>query len=164
MLLTLSKLDSGRSTASTGRLNSFRTLAPLRLGAGLVLLLTYAIDGTGSAWQHIWQHKPWELITTLQTAGIIWPEILSCTAAFLALAVALSWVLGFFTRLFSALLMPVLLFALLFKSQLHIEAHSSTAWLLLFIAITLLLYGSGRFSVDAIFNELSRPKRNRRMF
>ncbi len=163
MLLTLTSFDSSRKTPPSP-LDSFRTLAVLRMGAGLVLFFKYALEGSVKAWQFIWQHKPWDLVATLEQAGVIWPQVSACTAAFVALAVALAWILGGFTRLLSALFLPVLLVTLSMQSSLHVEAHATAAWLFLFIAITLLLYGSGRLSLDGLLQTYGRPKKRRSMF
>lgn len=163
MLGSLSSFDSG-SKGDSGFGNPFHTVVVLRVGAGLVLFLQYALEGGIRAWQYIWQHKPWSFIEDLKKAGVPLYEAAGPGVAALVLAVSLAWMLGFFTRLFSALFLCVSLAALSMAGRLHVEAHSTTGWLFVFIAITLILNGSGNISVDGLFHLASRPKKKRSLF
>lgn len=163
MLGTLSSFDTG-SKASSDNPYPFRTMVVLRAGAGLVLFLQYALEGGIRAWQYIWQQKPWAFIDALKVAGVPLHEAAGPAVAALALAVSVAWTLGFFTRLFSALFLPVLLVGLSLAGSLHTETHNTAGWLFVFIAITLILNGSGAISVDGLFQLASRPKKKRSLF
>ena len=78
-----------------------------------------------------------------------------------AFSVTISWVLGFLTRLFSVLFIPVLLGAILAANRLEEYANAETAMLYLLITITLVITGSGWFSVDTVFEMNRSPKRKR---
>lgn len=160
MLGTLSSFGND-SKAPAGGANPLHTVVVLRVGAGLVLFLQFALEGGIRAWQYIWQHKPWTFIEELKAAGVPLYEAAGPAVAVLGVAVSLAWMLGFFTRLFSALFLPVLLIALSITGRLHTEAHTTAGWLFVFIAITLILNGSGTISVDGLFRLASRPKKKR---
>ena len=159
MLGTLSSFDSGSKSAPSGNENPFRTMVVLRAGAGLVLFLQYALEGGIRAWQYIWQHKPWTFIDALKDAGLPLYEAAGPAAAFLALIVSVAWMLGFFTRLFSALFLPVILVGLSLAGRMHTESHLTEGWLFGIIAASLILNGSGAISVDGLFRMASRPKK-----
>ena len=163
MLGSLSSFDSGSKAAPSGP-NPFRTMVVLRAGSGLVLFLQYALEGGIRAWQYVWQHKPWAFVETLQKAGLPWPEAVGPAVAILVLAVSLAWFFGFFTRLFSALFLPVLLVGLPMAGRLNAEGQITAGWLFVFIAVTLLLNGSGSISIDGLFRLASKPKKKRSMF
>jgi uncharacterized membrane protein YphA (DoxX/SURF4 family) len=76
-------------------------------------------------------------------------------------SVALSWILGFLTRLFAALFLPIIITALMLLPQ-NGPAHVEAAWLYLFITLTLLLFGSGAISADQLFRlgQGGAPKRH----
>ncbi len=134
------------------------TIAPLRIGAGAVLFIQYALEGTLRAWHFIWQHTPWALIDTLAKTGAPLPKIIGPAAAFIAVAVAVAWFLGFFTRLFSILFLPVAIGALLAAQRIGDEGQETAAWLFLFICGTLILNGSGALSLDRLFMAMGGPK------
>lgn len=163
MLGSLSSYDSSSKAPSEGE-NPLKTTVLLRVGAGLVLFLQYALEASIRAWQYIWQHKTWTFIETLKSAGMPLYEAVGPAVALLALVVSLSWFFGFFTRLFSALFLPVLLVGLSMSGGLKAEAHATTGWLLVFIAITLVLNGSGAISVDGLFRLATRPRKKRSGF
>jgi uncharacterized membrane protein YphA (DoxX/SURF4 family) len=137
---------------------ALRTIAPLRVGAGLVLFIQYALEATLRAWHFIWQQAPWSMIDTLASAGLPMPRALAPVAAFITVAVAIAWTLGFFTRLFSVLFLPVVLGALVIAHRSADEGHETAAWLFLFICGTLILNGSGAISLDRLFRLMSKPK------
>jgi uncharacterized membrane protein YphA (DoxX/SURF4 family) len=139
-------------------LHHLRTIAPLRIGAGLVLLFLYALEGGVRSYEAVWKHVPWEMTTTLQKAGMPYPQVLAPLAAGIALVVAVFWVLGFLTRLFSIVFLPVNVGAIIVVERLNAESQAGVCWLFLFVTVTLILHGSGLFSVDALFQLGSRPK------
>jgi uncharacterized membrane protein YphA (DoxX/SURF4 family) len=61
-----------------------------------------------------------------------------------------SWVIGFLTRLFAVIFLPVVITALVILQKAG-SVQVEAAWLSLFITVTLLLYGSGAVSVDQLF-------------
>jgi uncharacterized membrane protein YphA (DoxX/SURF4 family) len=68
----------------------------------------------------------------------------------IVLGVAFSWISGFLTRLFAVFFLPVVITALVLLQKAGSPMVES-AWLYLFITVTLLLFGSGAISVDQLF-------------
>ena len=143
-------------------LHAFRTVAVLRIGAGLVLFLQYALEGVLRAYNFVWTKAPWDLVATVGQAGVPWPQILLPAAALIAVTVAVAWMVGFLTRLFAALFLPVIIASLLVMDKVGGYAHFTVCWLYVFISITLMFYGSGIMSVDGLFKLGSRPRKQKR--
>ncbi|MDB6119396.1 MAG: DoxX protein [Verrucomicrobiaceae bacterium] len=154
----------GRSPSAkndTPGLKNLRTLAPLRVGAGLVLLFLYGLEAAVRAYEQVWKHVNWPLIATLGKAGVPYPDVLGPVAAGMALIVAGAWITGFLTRLFSFLFLPVITGAIIVVERLNAENQAGVCWLFLFITVTLIMYGSGLVSLDALFHLGSRPKKKK---
>ena len=165
MLRPLSPLDtsSGRGSGG-GLLRELQTIAVLRIGAGLVLFLGFGLEATLQAWHYIWSQRPFPLVATLQQTWLPLPNVVAPATAFIAATVAIAWILGFFTRLFSAMFLVVVLLALTIMGSIHAtETDYVVAWLFVFISVTLLLYGSGQISVDGLFS-LGGGKKQKRLF
>ena len=128
----------------------FKTICVLRIGAGLTLLWFHAWSGAVGAYQFLWNEKSWDWVDTFKTAGAPLPHITAPAAAIILAAVAACWTLGFLSRLFAAIFIPVGIGALLMARSLGSPLVES-CWLYLFIAATLLLFGSGNLSLDGIF-------------
>ncbi|MDB6138626.1 MAG: DoxX protein [Verrucomicrobiaceae bacterium] len=143
-------------------LTRLRTLAPLRVGTGLVLFFLYALEAAVHSYELVWKHVPWPLVATLQKAGVPYPQFLAPTATGLALIVSVAWITGFLTRLFSFVFLPVIISAIIVVERLNAEGQAGVCWLLLFITLTLIMYGSGLVSADALFHLGSRPKKKKR--
>lgn len=137
----------------------FRTVAPLRIGAGGVLFLQYALESTLRAWHFIWDHAPWAMIETFTKAGVPYPNFVAPATAFLTIIVAVAWMVGFFTRLFSVLFLPLLFLVLPHVHRAADHGEETACWLFIFISITLSLSGSGLLSLDRLFSLMSRPKK-----
>jgi len=166
MLRPLSPLDLGSrsSGGGAGFLQEFQTIAILRIGAGLVLFLGYGLEATLKAWHFIWSKAPFPLIQTLEPIFLPWPQVVAPTVAFITCTVAIAWIIGFYTRLFAALFIPLPLVALIVAGTVKAsEADCVVAWLFLIIGVTLLLYGSGNLSVDALFR-LGGGSRKKKLF
>ena len=142
-------------------LKNLRTIAPLRAGAGLVLFFFYALGGAVQSYKMIWKHEPWALVPVLQQAHVPYPDIVASVAVGVALIVSVAWVTGFLTRFLSLVFMPVIIGALVVVERLNAEAHAGVCWLFFFITLTLVMYGSGLVSVDALFHLGSRPKKRK---
>jgi len=143
-------------------LHAFRTVAVLRIGAGLVLFLQYALEGVLRAYNFVWTKAPWELVDTVGQAGMPWPQVLLPAAALISVIVAVAWIVGFLTRLFATLFLPVLITSLFIMDKVGGDAHFTVCWLYVFICITLMFYGSGMMSVDGLFKLGSRPRKKKR--
>jgi len=143
-------------------LRHLRTIAPLRIGAGLVLFFLYALEASVHSYEMVWKHIPWELTAILHKAGIPYPDVLAPVAAGVSLVVAVCWTLGFLTRLFAIVFLPVNIGAIIVVERLNAESQAGVCWLLLFVTFTLILYGSGLVSVDALFQLGQRPKKKSR--
>ncbi len=142
-------------------LRNLRTIAPLRAGAGLVLFFFYGLNAGLRSYEMIWKHVPWPLVNTLEQARLPYPNVLASIAAGVAIVVSIAWVTGFLTRLFSLLFLPVVIGALIVVERLNAEGQAGICWLFFFITLTLVMYGSGLVSVDALFRLGSRPKKKK---
>ena len=138
----------------------FKTISILRIGAGLVLMYHHGWAAAWSAYEFLWKEKPWPWLDLLKEAGIPQPHLAAPALAVVVAAVALSWITGFLTRLFSLLLIGVLAAVLMLTQRQGVPAEA--AWLYLFIAATLTLFGSGAISLDGLFHlgqNWSKPKK-----
>lgn len=167
MLRPLSPLDLGSRSSGGGSgsfLQEFQTIAVLRIGAGLVLFLGYGLEATLKAWHFIWSKAPFPLVQTLEPTFLPWPQFIAPTAAFITCTVAIAWIFGFYTRLFAALFMPMPLVALIVAGTVKAsESDCVVAWLFLIVSATLLLFGSGNLSLDALFR-LGGGSRKKKLF
>lgn len=134
---------------------------PLRIASAAVLLYLHAWHHTQSGWQFLWHQQPWELPLLLAKAKFPYVNPLAIATVAISFAVTVSWLIGFLTRLFSLLFIPVLLGAILAANRLEEYAAAETAMLYVLIAITLVVTGSGWFSVDTVFEMNRNPKRKR---
>lgn len=134
-----------------------KSAAILRIGAGVVLGWFHGWPGVVGGYQFLWKEQPWEWVVALDKAHVPYPHLVAPVAAIIIGAVALSWTLGFVTRLFSIAFIPVTIAAFV-VAQRSGSAHLEACGLYLFIAITLLLFGSGNISLDWFFNLGQRPK------
>ena len=129
----------------------WRSLLLLRVGVGMLLLTEHAVEGARGAYHFLWNEKPWALVKAVHEAGLPYAALLSPLLALLMLSICLSLLLGFLTRLFAALLLALLAFLIL-RSPAALAGHSELLWLYALCALTLLQFGSGRFSLDALFH------------
>lgn len=160
MLTFAGEEPSSRPTIGDGIGGLFKTVSILRIGSGLVLALFHAWQGAIGAWQFLWQEKAWNWVTILNEAQAPYPHLVAPAAAALLAAVAVSWIVGFLTRLFSFLFIPLGIGALALAER--IEAPQvETCWLYLLIAVTLMLFGSGNVSLDWFFQLARRPKKEK---
>lgn len=135
---------------------------PLRIGAGLTLLYIHAWNQAIFAWQYVRHQQAWDSIDTLQSMGLPFPKFLAVTIAVLVTLTALSWIFGFYTRLFSLFFLPITLGGLLVANRAGHGFAAESAVLYFFIAIALFLNGSGWLSLDAILNSRKPRKKRRR--
>ncbi|MBL9116311.1 MAG: DoxX family protein [Verrucomicrobiaceae bacterium] len=145
-----------------GILDGLRSPAVLRIGTGLVLLLYYGIPAVMRGYPYVWSGAAWDWPDILKQAGLPAPGILAPIAAGLIAAVGSAWTLGFLTRLFAILFIPVSAGAILVAEKLDAKAHQPFCYLLLFTTITLVLFGSGNISVDQLFKLVERPKKKKK--
>jgi uncharacterized membrane protein YphA (DoxX/SURF4 family) len=125
----------------------FKTIAVLRIGAGVLLLSRHGWDAAQGAYEFLWKEQPWAWVLAFSEAGMPYPTLLAPAVAIVVAAVAVSWCVGFLTRLFSVVFMPVAIGVILHAGPLYTER----CWLYLLIAFTLLLFGSGSLSIDQLF-------------
>lgn len=128
----------------------FKTVAIVRIGTGTLLMTRHGFSAALSAYQFFWKEQPWAWVTAFHDAGLPYPHLIAPLTALLVAGVALSWIIGFLTRLFSVLFLPVVITALVILQKAG-SVQVESAWLYLFITVTLLLYGSGAVSVDQLF-------------
>lgn len=142
----------------------FKTISVLRVGAGVLLLTSHGWKAGLAAYEFLWQEKPWIWVSIFSDAGLPWPVFMAPAAAIILVAVALSWTVGFLTRLFSLVMLPVAA-AFVFFAHRTDSPFVEVGWLYMLIAFTLLLYGSGALSLDKLFHlgeEWSnRPKKKK---
>jgi uncharacterized membrane protein YphA (DoxX/SURF4 family) len=143
-------------------LRRLRTTAFLRIGTGLILALYYGVAAATGGYEFVWNGKPWEWVTLLADAGLPVPHLLAPTAGAITILTAVSWIIGFFTRLFSAMFLPVAIGAIVVVERMDLSAHEPFAYALLLISATLMLYGSGYVSADGLFTLADRPKKKKK--
>jgi uncharacterized membrane protein YphA (DoxX/SURF4 family) len=141
----------------------FKTIVVLRIGTG-ILLSRHAWSGAHGAYDFIWREQPWEWARLFAEAGVPYPQFTAPAVALILLAIAISFCIGFLTRLFALLFMPLVGLFLIYGSKAS-AAQTEVAWLYLLVAFTLLLYGSGAISLDKLFHIgeswASRPKKKK---
>ncbi|CAN5865860.1 hypothetical protein BH11VER1_BH11VER1_26920 [soil metagenome] len=135
---------------------------PLRIGAGLTLLYIHAWDQAIAASHYVRQHQSWDTIDTLKSMSLPLPAGLAVTIAVLVTLTALSWIFGLYTRLLSLLFLPITLGGLLVANRAGHGFAAESAVLYFFIAIALVLNGSGWLSLDAILKSRKPRKKRRR--
>lgn len=141
----------GAPVAAQSPLSSlFQTTAILRIGAGFLLMTRHGFNEAINAYHFFWKEQPWDWVPAFNAAGLPYAHLVAPFVAVLVAGVALSWILGFLTRLFSVLFLPVVITALVLLPQTG-PTHVEAAWLYLFVAVTLLLFGSGALSADQLF-------------
>jgi uncharacterized membrane protein YphA (DoxX/SURF4 family) len=136
----------------------------LRVGSGLALFFQYGLEGTLRAYHLIWNHTEWPAVAQVAAAGLPWPTLLTCVAGLGSMVVAIAWILGYLTRLFSFLVLPMLLGAGYVFAHHAAEGHTTVCGLFGLIAITLLGSGSGMWSLDRLFKLAAAPKRRKTLF
>lgn len=139
-----------------GPLARYIGIIPLRLIAGISLMYLHGWVAAHDGWEHLWHGAAWDAIAYLEKAAMPMPRILAIGASAITTFTAASWILGFATRFASFIFLPVALGALLVANRMTATVEHSyaaeTAVLYFLVALTLLVNGSGWFSVDAIFN------------
>lgn len=128
----------------------FQSIAILRIGAGASLAWFHGWPGLKGGYQFLWQEQPWEWVKVLDAAHVPVPHLVAPAVALIVAAVALSWTLGFVTRLFAALFIPVVIGAIVIAHRIA-SPEIETGVLYLAVAFTLLLFGSGNVSLDFFF-------------
>ncbi len=139
----------------------FKTIAILRIGAGVLLLTRHGWQAAQGAKTFLWDEQPWEWVKAFSDAGLPYPTLLAPTVAIIVASVAVSWCAGFLTRLFAVVFMPVIIGVIVKAGPAYLEI----GWLYLLIAFTLLLFGSGAVSIDKLFRlgeSWGQPKKNKR--
>lgn len=134
---------------------------PLRLGAGLTLMYMHAWQHAGLAWQHVWNQQPWDMIATMEKAGLgpTMGKLLAATAALVAVFTAASWILGFVTRFSSAIFLLVALGSLWVCNRVGDSIGAEASILYFLIALTLVVNGSGWLAIDTLF-EMRRNRKS----
>lgn len=125
----------------------FKTIAILRIGTGVLLLTQHGWVAALGAYEFLWQEKSWDWVKAFSDAGFPYPTLVAPAVAIMVAGVALSWCVGFLTRLFAVIFMPVVIGVLIKGPAENVEL----AWLYLLVSFTLLLYGSGALSIDRLF-------------
>jgi uncharacterized membrane protein YphA (DoxX/SURF4 family) len=127
-----------------------KTVLILRLGAGTLLFTLHGWRPALDAYHFLWEETPWNWVPAFDAAGMPIPHLLAPAAALVIAAVGISWILGFLTRFFSALLIPICIASFGMVRQFEPAAVESV-YLYLLVAITLMLFGSGAVSLDGLF-------------
>jgi uncharacterized membrane protein YphA (DoxX/SURF4 family) len=127
-----------------------KTVAILRIGTGVLLLTRHGAREAVNAYHFFWKEQAWDWVKAFSDAGIPNAVILTPLTALVLLSVGVCWTIGFLTRLFSVLFLPFVITAIVLLQKAG-SAYVEAAWLYLFIAVTLLLFGSGAVSVDQLF-------------
>ncbi len=149
------------AAAQTPLSSLFQTAAILRIGTGLLLMTRYGLDAVQNAYHFFFQEKPWAWVPAFHEAGMPYAHLLAPIVALIIVAVAVSWTIGFLTRLFAFAFLPVVITTLVVLQHAG-SPRVEAAWLYLIITVTLLLFGSGTVSVDQLFRlGQSGPKKRR---
>ena len=149
------------AAAQTPLSSLFQTAAILRIGTGLLLMTRYGLDAVQNAYHFFFQEKPWAWVPAFHEAGMPYAHLLAPIVALIIVAVAVSWTIGFLTRLFAFAFLPVVITTLVVLQHAG-SPRVEAAWLCLIITVTLLLFGSGTVSVDQLFRlGQSGPKKRR---
>jgi len=130
----------------------------LRIGAGLALMYLHGWNLAITVWQHLWNQAPWEAIATVEKAGLPLPKVLAVVGAVVAAFTGVSWILGFVTRLSSAIFLPVTAITLLVANRTGDNQAAELCILYFFIALTLLFNGSGWLAMDTLFKQRQARK------
>jgi uncharacterized membrane protein YphA (DoxX/SURF4 family) len=141
----------------------FKTIAILRIGTGVMLLTRHGITAIMGAYHFLLAEREWDWAKNFAEAGLPYPHLAAPAAALIVAAVGTSWSIGFLTRFFAVLFLPVIITAIVVLTRLG-SPQIETAWLYAFISFTLLLFGSGAISIDKLFHiggRLSNPRRRR---
>lgn len=137
--------------------NLITTPALLRIGAGLVLLIRHGWPSLHDAYQFVWNESSWNWIEMLVDKSVPLPGFAAPALALLLFLIALCWILGFLTRLFSTA-MILLIIPGLFYAQGADPVFSELCWLYLLISVSLLVSGSGEFSFDRLLKRDPKSK------
>lgn len=129
----------------------FKTIAPLRIGAGVLLIVRHGWASAIGAYQFLWSEQDWDWVHLVGEAGLPYPHLLTPAIALVVAAVGLSWAVGFLTRLFAVIFLPLVIGFIAF-AQFSGGPYVELGWLYLIITVTLMLYGSGTFSLDKLFH------------
>jgi uncharacterized membrane protein YphA (DoxX/SURF4 family) len=158
-----SSLGSGSSSrGGASPLRAFRTVSLMRIGTGLVLFYYYGMEAAVRGWQYALKQVPWSFEANLERAAMPFPKVLAVVVALVVIGVSLSWILGFLTRLFAVLFLPIVLGAMLVAERLALPSnHTEMGLLYLLITISLLVSGSGKISLDALFKLGAGQKKRR---
>jgi uncharacterized membrane protein YphA (DoxX/SURF4 family) len=143
-------------------LSFLRSPAVLRIGVGLVLLLYYGIPAVAQGYPYVWRGAAWDWPDLFKQVGLPVPHLLAPITAGIIASVSVAWTLGFLTRLFALIFMPVSIGAIYMAEKMDATAHQPFCYLLLFVTFTLMLFGSGQVSVDQLFRLASRPKKKKK--
>lgn len=145
------EFTGGNPAAAPAPLSSFfQTAAILRIGTGLLLMTRYGLSAAQDAYHFFWQEKSWDWVPAFHNAGMPYAHLLAPLVAVIVFGVSLSWIIGFLTRLFALLFLPVVITTLVVLQHAG-SPKVEAAWLYLIITATLLLFGSGSVSVDQLF-------------
>ncbi len=152
----LSSFDSPRSSSRPNF-----GIIPLRIGAGALLLYLHAWSQAMAGYRFLWQRAPWDAISQFEKAGLPFPIPLAVTLALLTFLVAVSWILGFLTRFSSLLFIPLALGSLWIANRNAEFINAEICALYFFIALTLLISGSGWLSLDTLFRQRRGKNKSR---
>ncbi len=142
----------GSAPAAQSPISSlFKTVAIVRIGTGTLLMSKHGMGAAMSAYHFLWNEKPWDWVPAFNNAGVPYAHLVAPVVALIVFAVALSWILGFLSRLFSAAFLPLIITTLILLQKTGATYAIEAAWLYLFITLTLILFGSGAVSVDQLF-------------
>ncbi len=152
--------SDNQNRASTSSGGQWVGTIPLRIGSALILLYLHTWQQAVLGWHYLWHQQPWDLPGLITKASLPYHDILAISAATIGISVTVSWILGFLTRFFSFIFIPVILGVLLAANRLGEYTIAETAMLYLLISLTLLITGSGWISADALF-KIKRIKKKR---
>lgn len=121
----------------------------LRIGLSTVMLTIHGLPLSVAAWKYIWKKQPWDLVEAM--TAFQYPAIISTSAALVLTIFPASIIMGFLSRIASAILIVFLVAILVAVKSLEGFISQESIFLYLVGYSTIIITGSGMISMDAVF-------------
>jgi uncharacterized membrane protein YphA (DoxX/SURF4 family) len=119
----------------------------LRVAFGTMVLIIHGVHKAEEAFRHSANLAEWPLAREIHEMGVPAPVAQAAFATFVQLIAPVFVIVGLGTRIAAGLLAAVLVGAV--GQNLHAARDPQLALLYFFVAVTLTVWGGGRYSVDA---------------
>ena len=130
-------------------MNKFLDIALLllRIGTGSMLIANHGLSKLISAYGFVVHKQPWRFVEGVTELGFPYPGLFAVGAALIESLGSLLLILGLFTRYAAAFV--VILMSVAIYRHLSSDFKYELAAMYLLVALALMLFGPGRFSLDA---------------